>query len=145
MKKTIVICASVSFYKQVIEFRDRLQKKGFKVIVPKLAEVMEQSGDYNFENHKKNYPGKDFDKGKRDAIKRHFKKIEKADLLLVLNYDKKGIKGYIGGNVLMEMGLAFYLGKPIYILNKTIREHSLSDEIFAMQPVFLDGELENIK
>lgn len=29
-----------------------------------------------------------------------------SDAILVLNYDKKGIKNYIGGNTLMEMGFA---------------------------------------
>ena len=45
-KKTIVLCSSASFYKQVIEVRDVLKKMGFKVLVPLTAGKMEKSGDF---------------------------------------------------------------------------------------------------
>ena len=61
------------------------------------------------------------------------------------NYKKKGIKGYIGGNVLMEMAVAFFLEKPIYILNAASKKSALYEEVMAIQPRFLKGNLNNIK
>jgi uncharacterized membrane protein (UPF0127 family) len=45
------------------------------------------------------------------------RKSLKSDAVLVLNYDRKGIKNYIGGNTLMEIGFAHVLNKKIYLMN----------------------------
>src|SRR3990167_4062096 len=66
-----------------------------------------------------------------------------ADAILVCNYDKNGIAGYVGANTLLEMGLAFHLRKPIYLLN-AIPEVSYKEEILGMQPIVIDGDLERI-
>ena len=81
---------------------------------------------------------------KRTAIIDHFKKIEWGDAILVANFEKRGIEGYIGGNTLIEIGLAFYLKKPIYILNPVSSELSYKQEIYGMGPVLLAGDLSNI-
>ena len=73
----------------------------------------------------------------------HFKEIKKSDAILVLNYDKKGIKNYVGGNVLIEMAFAYILDKKIFMLNP-VPEMSYADEIFAMKPVVLNGNLKKI-
>jgi len=54
------------------------------------------------------------DKIAHDLIRGYFEKIKKHDCLLVVNAEKKGIKGYIGANTLIEMAFAFVLHKPIY-------------------------------
>lgn len=66
-------------------------------------------------------------------MKAHFTKIEWSDAILVANYDKKGIAGYIGGNTLMEIGLALHLDKKIYLLNR-IPDVPYDEEIRATQP-----------
>jgi hypothetical protein len=71
--------------------------------------------------------------------------IAKADSVLVLNYQKHGVDNYIGGNVLIEMAIAFYLGKPIYILNDIPQESPFVEEIIGLNPVVLHGSLESIK
>ena len=63
---------------------------------------------------------------------------------LVLNFAKNGVDGYIGGNVLMEMGLAFHYKKPIYILNPVSPKLGFLEEVLGLQPVFLNGKLEKI-
>jgi hypothetical protein len=40
---------------------------------------------------------------KFDVTMDHFKKIENSDAILVVNYHKNGIDGYVGGSVLMEI------------------------------------------
>ena len=66
-----------------------------------------------------------------------------ADAILVANCDKKGIKGYVGSNTLMEMGLAFHLDKPIYLLN-SMPEMGCKEEILGMQTIILNHKLEKI-
>ena len=74
----------------------------------------------------------------------HFDKITWADVILVTNYDKNNITGYIGGNTLMEMGVAFFLNKPIYLLNQ-IPDMSYKEEVLGMKPVVIDGNFGLIK
>ena len=59
----------------------------------------------------------------------------------VINPEKKGIKGYVGGNTLIEIGVAFFLKKPIYILNEVSSELSYKVEILGMKSKILNGVL----
>ena len=76
-------------------------------------------------------------------IKRYYKIIQNSDAVLVLNFDKNGIKNYIGGNTFLEMGFAYVLNKPIYLVNP-IPDMIYTDEIKAMQPKILNGDLGKI-
>lgn len=77
---------------------------------------------------------------KSEAMRSHFKKVEWADVILVANEDKRGIQSYIGANTLLEMGLAFHLGKPIYLLNKIPNIES-REEILGMKSIELYGSI----
>jgi len=79
-----------------------------------------------------------------DLIRGHFKEIKNSDAVLVVNETLKGIKNYVGGNTFLEMGFAHILNKKIFILNN-IPQMGYSDEIVAMQPIVLDGDLGKIK
>jgi len=78
-------------------------------------------------------------------IKWYYDAICNSDGILVLNFDKKGIKNYIGGNVLMEIGYAHVHDKKIFLLNPIPEEVSYADEIKATYDVVLNGDLNNIK
>ena len=146
IKKTIVICSSASFYKQVIEVAQILKKMGFKVAVPLTAGKMERTGDFNVNTYKTwfNDGGNSYSR-KTFLTKHHFNKIEKGDVVLVLNYEKNGKPGYIGGAVLAEMAIGLHFGKNIYILNDIDEEVSYKEEILGMLPIFLNGKIENLK
>ena len=91
-------------------------------------------------------PGDDAEhRRKNDYFRAHYKNILESDAILVINNEKKGVKNYIGGNVLIEMGQAFVNDKKIFLLNDTPMNLSYSDEIIAMDPICLHGDLENIK
>lgn len=75
----------------------------------------------------------------------HIKQIEKSDAILVTNGEKKGIPGYIGANTFLEMAIAMYLRKPIYVLNPVEKSLPVYEEVLGMQPTFLNGQLENLK
>lgn len=152
----ITICGSMVFNKEMEASRDRLESLGHKVKVPEVAlEVPE-----GFKGGRKPYFGQHIEENggieafpaghkiwdlKESAIKDHYDKIDWADAILVINYDKRGIKGYIGGNTLMEIGVAFYSKKPIYILNPISSELSYKQEILGMKPLILNGDLGNLK
>lgn len=137
---TITICGSMSFWKEMKTIKDGLEILGHMVLVPVEIEKdvvpIDAKKDVSDEE-------KITAKIEYDFIKEHFKKIEKSDAILVLNYDKNGIKNYIGGNTFLEMGYAFGLGKRIFLLNP-VPDMNYSIEMHAMQPVVIDGELENI-
>ena len=145
IKKTVVLCSRASFYKQVLEVRDALKKMGFKVAVPLTAGKMETSGDFDVSTYKtwfgdaKTYGRKTF------LTKHHFKKVEKGDVVLVLNYEKNDKPGYIGGAVLAEMAIGLHFGKKIYILDPIGETVSYKEEILGMQPVILNGDLALIR
>jgi len=140
--KTVTICASASFYKQVIEVQDHLESVGIKVFIPATAKVMNESGDFNVE-HYKTWFGDDTDYPKKAALMHgHFKEVEKGDVTLVLNYEKHSVENYIGGNVLMEMAIAFYLHKPIFVMNDIPEDSPFLEEILGMGSVPLSGNLQ---
>lgn len=77
--------------------------------------------------------------------KHHFNKIVKGDSVLVLNYEKNGKPGYIGGAVLAEMAIGLHFNKPIYVLNPVDETVHYKEEILGMKPVILNGKLELIR
>lgn len=143
--KTVVLCSSAAFYKHLNELADNLEKLGHKAIVPRSAREMRASNNYDVSASKTWYDNPaDFDK-KRAYMHDHFKEIADGDVVLVVNDDKRGIKGYIGPNALMEMGLAFYLHKPIYILNAITKEMPIYEEVIGMGSRVLNGDLSLIE
>ena len=63
--------------------------------------------------------------------------VEKCDCLLILNYSHRGYDNYIGGNSFLEMVLAFYLHKPIYLLNNIPQNMLYTEEINALEPIIV--------
>jgi hypothetical protein len=143
-KPLITICASVAMYKKVNEVQEALEPLGFTVIVPKLAREMKKNNDYVVEHYKTWFANPDDYDKKSDYMRTHFEEVDKADAILVVNEEKKGVKNYIGGNVLMEMALAFFARKPIFILNDAPEGSAIEEEIRGVLPVFLHGKIEDL-
>ncbi len=152
----ITICGSIAFYSEMEKLKDFLETAGHEVFIPLLSnEAPAEMG-----GGKKIYFGKYIeDNGGMDAfppehemwnlkeraIRDHYNKIEWCEAILVVNHEKIGVSGYIGGNTLIEIGVAFYLKKPIYILNPISAELSYRQEIYGMKPIFLNGDVTNVK
>ncbi|KKU09471.1 MAG: hypothetical protein UX14_C0045G0003 [Parcubacteria group bacterium GW2011_GWF1_45_5] len=145
IKKTIVICSSASFYSQVVEVQKQLKDLGFKVRVPLTVNKMVKSNDFKVETYKTWMERPEDYKRKAYLTKKHFNEVEKGDVVLILNYKKNGKDGYIGGAVLSEIAIDFYLKKPIYILNPIDESSSFKEELYGMFPVILNGDLSKIK
>ncbi|HBF66947.1 MAG TPA: hypothetical protein DDW36_00815 [Candidatus Magasanikbacteria bacterium] len=140
----IVICTSASFYKQALEVAEKLESQGFTITLPLTAHTMKASGDFDVSHHRTWLTNAEDYTKKTHLMRTHFEDIAKGDAILVLNYEKNGVPGYIGGNVLMEMGLAFYLKKPIYILNSVPDILPNYEEVMGVYPIILNGDLTKI-
>jgi hypothetical protein len=140
---TITICSSANFYRQAVEVQAQLEKEGLRVVIPATAEKMKQSDDYEV-SHYKTWFADAGDYHKKAALMRgHFEEIARGDTILVLNYEKHGVPNYIGGNVLMEMALAFHLKQPIFILNEIPDTSAYLEEIIGLGPTVLHGKTED--
>ena len=144
-KKTIVICSSANFFEHSFEISILLKKTGYKILVPITIRKMKKSGNFNAENYKTWHKDSRTFKRKTYLMKNHFDKIASSDAILVVNDEKRRIKGYIGASALMEMGLAFYLNKPIFVLNDVHEGMSVYEEVKAMNCIIIDGDLSKIK
>lgn len=94
--KIITICGSVKFKEEMLKLRDELMPETW-VLLPENMDVDIQKIDINV-------------KSKMDDL--HFKKIELADEVLVVN-----VGGYIGQSTALEISYAKSIGKPIKFLN----------------------------
>jgi nucleoside 2-deoxyribosyltransferase len=144
-RPVLTVCSSASFYRHASELAPQLEAQGFEVILPSSVAVMKRTGDFDVSHHKTWYanPG-DYHK-KTQLVRAHLAEVERGDAILVINDEKHGVPDYIGGNVLMEMAVAFYLGKPIFILNGVPKGSMLEEEIIGMEPVLLRGDVSGLK
>lgn len=134
----ITICGSMQFHKEMAEAKKKLEIAGFIVLVPSDLDHIEKNESYMTKDEDKISAKIEF-----DFIREHFRKIEQGDAILILNYEKKSIPGYIGGNTFLEMGYAFGLGKKIYLLHP-VPDMDYKTEMHAIQPIILNGDLTKI-
>ncbi|MFA5359483.1 MAG: hypothetical protein WC349_00780 [Patescibacteria group bacterium] len=143
----ITICGSISSSAKMIETADELTNLGYACELPYSTRKI-KCGELILESCLKEIKTNGDKKLRREAdvdvIKEHFEFIKNSDAILVVNIDKNGIKNYIGGNVLMEIGFAYVLEKKIFLLNP-IPEVGYKNEIIAMQPIILNSDLNKIR
>jgi len=138
----IAICGSINFTYEIKEIADKLKEKGFEVGIPITSQKI-LNGDISLEDFKKEKEANgdaSFRKIQDDVIKRYYELIKGVDAILIANYEKHDIKDYVGGNTFLEMGFAYVLNKKIFLLN-SIPEMTYTDEIKAMLPIALNGDL----
>jgi nucleoside 2-deoxyribosyltransferase len=136
----ITICGSMQFYQEMKAIKDGLEVLGHEVLVPNEVEdntvpieALPDTTDEARISAKIEY----------DFIREHFLKIQASEVILILNYEKKGIPGYVGGNTFLEMGYAFGLGKKIYLMFP-VPKMDYSVEMHSMQPTVIDGDITKI-
>lgn len=137
----ITVCGSMTFYKEMNAAKDQLEHLGHTVFIPKESDRDEMPLEARPEVPDET---KISAKIEFDFIRKHFKKIEQSDAILILNYDKKNTPGYIGGNTFLEMGIAFWQGKKIYLMNP-VPKMNYSIEMHSMQPIVLHGDLTKLQ
>jgi len=134
----IIVCGSMSASKQMVGIRNFLEERGHEVGIPKNADKY-ASGELAPEDSRESTKNKiEF-----DLIREYYLLIKNADAVLVANFDKGNVKNYVGGNSFLEAGFAHALNKKIFFLND-IPDMIYSDELRALQPVILNGDLSQI-
>jgi len=135
----IGICASMVFTDNMLEIKKQLENMGHECFVSSFAD------DYAGKSEDEIEKLKSFHKHEKDAIREFWEKIKLSDAILVLNYDRKGIKDYIGGNTLMEIGFAHVLNKKIFLMNPIPEIEYYKDEIASVKPVVINGDLSELR
>lgn len=131
----IVICGSMTAAREIVVVEEKLKEHGHEVVLPAFTHeyaALDTPDAMHAESAK--------NKIEHDLIRGYFEKIKDSDAILVVNIERKGVRGYIGGNSFLEMGFAHVLNKPVYLLYD-IPEVGYQDEIKAMEPILLGGDV----
>ena len=131
----VCICCSLSFTDEVLALAKDLEKLGHEVLLPNgvIANIINDLG---------------FDpvqaKISTGNVNKHIDKVRASDAVLVCNYDKNGIKNYIGANTFLEIAAAHYFNKPIFALRPLPDQPYINDEIQSFDIKILNNDLEKI-
>lgn len=133
------VIGSMHYTEAMIEARDALNALGHDAFVTDLAAPFIGKTDEEKEAikiHQKN---------NHDAIREFWRMMQGADAVLVLNLDRHGIRHYIGGNTLMEIGFAHILNQKIFLLNPVPDIPYYKSEIEAVDPIIIHGDYSQIR
>lgn len=130
----VAICGSMAHKSLWLPIIDELRAKGFSVSTPELSEAYDWSS----------FSDEEIIREKGRLIRRHIANIEAAKCVLVANFEKNGIKDYIGSNSFLEMGAGFIFEKPIYLFNPVPKQDNY-EEILALEPIVISGDLSKIE
>jgi diphthamide synthase subunit DPH2 len=134
----IFICTTKHLYHKVEEIKKELEKMGHKITLPNSFDEPLK------EESMKKIGGREHDKWKEEMLRLQIEKVKDNDAILVLNYKKHEQENYIGASVFLEIFKAWELHKKVFLMNP-IPDNLLKDEIKAIQPIILNGDLTKIK
>jgi hypothetical protein len=134
----IGVIGSMQYTEKMLKIRDQLITMGHDAYVTTLADPFVGKTDDEKEIIKLHQ------KNNMDAIREFWRLMQGGDAILVANFDKLGVKNYIGGNTLMEIGFAHVLDQKVFLLNPIPDIPYYKTEIEAVKPVILNGDLTKI-
>ncbi len=132
-----MICGSMYFAKEMLDAQKILEGLGHEALIPCDTHECIENPDLNMDmEHCMN----------TEIDLSCFNKVAESEAIVALNYPKNNIRGYVGGATLMEIGLARYLSKKIFLLYDPPAEEDLryALEIKLTKPIILHGNLANI-
>lgn len=135
--KILIIC-SKAFYKDIMPIKEKLEEMGHIIELPNSyyePDVEKKSWELGEKAHSE---------FKTRMFKMSRERIAKMDAVLTLNFDKNGLKNYIGGATFLELYEALMQNKKIYLYNE-IPEGMLFDEISGFSPIVINGDLSLVK
>lgn len=137
-----MITGSMTFSKDMLKLKKQLEKIGHTVVVPIGIDPHLEDPEYHSklqESIPKLVEG--------DIMRKNFNQLANQEAILTFNKKKNNINGYVGVSMLMELALAYFLNKKIFILNDIphFNDHRWAHEVTIMQPIFLNGDLSKIK
>lgn len=120
----IYVLGSTRFMKEMVEAKNQLQAMGLDGWIHPDYEAFVRGEKQ--EIIVRSYSGEHAAvKRENDYLRVHYKHICQSDAVLVVNLEKNGMKNYIGGNALIEMGQAYVNDKVIFLLNDIPTDVSL--------------------
>lgn len=135
----IGVVGSMQYTEKMLAVRDKLISMGHDAFVTTFAQSLIGKSDEEKERIKL------YQKKNKDAIREFWRLMQDADAILAVNLDKNGIKNYIGGNTLMEIGFAHVLNQKIFLFNPIPDISYYKSEIEAVKPIIINGDLSKIK
>lgn len=134
----VTIHASLDFKNEIIIANEFLVKNSnFTIILPDLNRYQHIRDEYGDDIQ--------FTKIKTRLTHENMNNVARSDVLLILNHTHRGFENYIGGNSFLEMAIAFYLKKPIYLINPIPETLPYTEEIKALNPIIANSLEDFIK
>ena len=133
----IFVCASKHNYKQLDTIIKDLGKLDHDITLPNSYENPFQ------EEEMKKLGREKHSSWKTSMFKLQEQKVNNSEAILVVNLDKKETKNHIGGSVFLEIYEAWKLNKKIFLFNP-LPDNILKDELEAMNPIIINGDLKKI-
>lgn len=128
----VLIHASLDFKSEMLFAKKYVEENSENtVILPELTryqDIRDKDGD-----------DITFTQIKNRLTKQNFRNVEVCDVLFIINPTHRGIQNYVGGNAFMEMVIAYYLGKPIYLLNDIPEHMCYTEEMKTFYPIVAGG------
>lgn len=143
-----MISGSMDFSKEMLDAKEELEKMGHVAMLP--GDIHACLSDPDLRNFSDQDREDGYEKTLRHCVERNLlkdalDKVSESDAVLIFNQKKNNIEGYVGAAVLMEIGLAFHLGKKIYLFNEVDKSQRCSIEIGITQPIVINGDLGKIE
>lgn len=132
----ITMCGSMKFAEEMRKLQKRLEEQGHTIEMPVEVPGVDYWAPDGEERSKA--------KAQLNLVAEHFRRIEGSDAILVANYSKPDAEHYIGANTFGEILFAHYLEKHIYLLNPLPAQPYILDELLAIAPVIINGDLQKI-
>jgi nucleoside 2-deoxyribosyltransferase len=124
---TICVIGSLRDIHRIQDIAGLLRNRGHQVLLP----LDTSAGSFA-----------DRQQAKREFMKGMYDQIKKCDTVLVVNDLPRGtMKGYIGPNSFLQLGLGMALGKSLFALEKWDENLPYNEELNAMGISLLDLKL----
>jgi nucleoside 2-deoxyribosyltransferase len=135
----IMIVGSMCFAKEMVETKKLLETLAHQVALPC------DTDDHLKDPTLRDDPERDRKHSiEKDVYQKCFEILASNDAILALNKEQRGIEGYIGAATLMEIGLAYYLKKRIFLLNPVSSKERYAEDITILGVTILRGDLTKI-
>ncbi len=130
----VVVCGSMSAIDQIEDLAASLRSLGHDVVTPTRDERDERWDTL---------PLSEQMAAKRGFIDAYLDEIRAADMVVLANFDQRGISGYVGANTLMEAAFARALDIPIFLYQEP-GEQSAQLELLAVRTGCLGRDPTNL-